>query len=344
MEIDGVVYDDPRWMLLADLNNDGWLDLVVPQISADHSFVLWGGPDGFRMDRAQLFPVVCCVSAQAADLTGNGWLDLIFGGYMGPSEKYLYDSYLYIYWGGPDGFREDRRAQLPAHAANALAVADFNNDGILDIFACSYHAGKARDIDSYIYWGRPGGLYSAAHHTRLFTHSASGCIAADFNEDGWIDLAVANHKTYGCHPGQSCVWWNGPQGFSEERVTLLPTLGPHGMVAVNPGNILDRGPEEYYTSSPFELPAGARVQSISWEVEVPPKTWVRAQLRFAEQAEGLDAAPWQGPGGGNGWLERGDSTEGLRQTGPWVQYRLALGAVNGGNSPRVTEVSVRYGP
>ena len=25
-----------------------------------------------------------------------------------------------------------------------------------------------------------------------------------------VDLAVANHKVYGSHPGKSMVWWNGP--------------------------------------------------------------------------------------------------------------------------------------
>ena len=39
----------------------------------------------------------------------------------------------------------------------------------------------------------------------------------------------------------------------------------------------------------------------------------------------------------------GDQIRGIDAAGRWVQYRLALGAVNGGNTPRVSEVRVSYG-
>lgn len=341
LEHEGVVYPEPRWIYLADLNNDGWLDLVIPQIEADRSFILWGGPDGFSMARCQVLSVVRGACARAADLTGNGYLDLIIGGHM-PSASGPHDSFLYIYWNGPDGLREDRRALLPAKTINAISVADFNNDGCLDIFICSYHGGQERDVDSYIYWNRPGQGFSATDRTRLFTHSASGSVAADFNEDGWVDLAIAYHKVYGDHVGHSAVWWNGPDGFVEGRVTRLPTSGPHGMTAVGIGNILDRGPEEYYTSRPFALPPGASVTRIAWQATLAPKTWVKAQLRFAPTAEALDAAPWQGADGSGTWFDNDQPVTAQPANGGWVQYRLALGATNSGGTPWVRQVDISY--
>ncbi len=341
MDVDGEKWDNPRWIYLADLNNDGWLDLVVPQISSDRSFILWGGIDGFSMERRHDLSVVHASCAQAADLTGNGWLDLIIAGHT--QDRYgPHDAFVYIYWNGPDGIREDRRTQLPTNGVNAMTVADFDNNGVLDIFLANYHQGTARDIDSYLYWGREGARFSARDRTRMFMHSASGAVAADFNEDGWIDLAVAYHKVWGDHMGHSAIWWNSPDGFSEDRVTLLPTEGPHGMVRVPAGNQADRGPQEYYISEPFELPEGATVRSISWDAQEPPKTWVRAQLRFAPARETLEQAPWQGPGGEDGWFESGQAAEGLSQTGRWVQYRLALGAIGCGSTPKVMEVQVDY--
>jgi hypothetical protein len=342
LEYEGFVYNEPRWIYLADLNNSGWLDLVVPQISYDRSFILWGGPEGFSMERSQVLSVVRAGCVRAADLTGNGYLDLIVGGHM-PDRHAPHDSFVYIYWNGPDGLREDNRAMLPAKTINALAVADFNNSGLLDIFICSYHDVFERDVDSYFYWHRPGQGFSASDRTRMFTHSASGCLAADLNENGWTDLAVAYHKVWGDHVGYSAIWWNGPDGFVEGRVTTLPTSGPHGMTSVEPGNIMDRGPEEYYVSAAFQLRAGMRVSKISWEAEVPPKTWVKAQLRSGATREALKDTDWWGPEGKNSWFDNGQVVNSNTFAGTWVQYRLALGAISGGSTPRVTEVNLHYG-
>ena len=112
-------------------------------------------------------------------------------------------------------------------------------------------------------------------------HSAAGAVACDFNEDGWVDLAVGYHKVDNDHLGHSGVWWNGPEGFSATRTTLLPTEGPHGLVRVGASNLADGGPEEYYTSAPFLLPEGAVLDHLEWEATVPPKCWVRAQVRSA---------------------------------------------------------------
>jgi hypothetical protein len=347
-------------LCLADFNGDGWLDLVVSQAEADRCFLFWGGPDGFSADHRRMLPVMRGSAPTACDLTGSGRLDLIIGGHK-PSLEGPHDSFVYIYWNGPEGLREDRRTQLPANAVLALAIADFNRDGWFDLFAGSYTTGRDRDIDSHVYWGGPHG-FRRGDRTRLRTHSVSGCLAADFNEDGWIDLAICNHKTFGDHRGDSFVLWNGPGGLDPSRCTRLPTTGSHGMIFFQPGNQADRGPEEHYVSEPFEMPPGARPRSIEWTAGLPPKTWVRAHLRSAATREGLAAAPWFGPQGPCPVRRQGPSALGLGQmprerdafenrgslsavdlAGPWIQYRLALGAVNGGCTPRVTRVRVVFG-
>ncbi|MBI2825505.1 MAG: VCBS repeat-containing protein [Planctomycetia bacterium] len=340
LQHEGVVHKDPRWLYLADLNADDWLDLVVPIITADRSLILWGGPDGFDMRRSQWLPVAHGACARAADLLASGHLDLIFGGYR-TDLRVPHNSFAYLFWNGPGGLRQDHCTQLPAAGACSMSVADFNNDGRPDLFLGSYHAALDRDTDSFVYWNRKGRGFSARDRQRLFTHSASGSLAADFNEDGWIDLAVANHKVEGDHRGWSAVWWNGPDGFDPRRVTRLPCIGPHGMTCIAPANQRDGGPEEFYESSVCELPAAARLTALDWEADVPCKTWLKAQLRAAESREALAQSAWAGPDGAGSWFIKPQAVpHGV--AGRFVQYRLALGATNGVASPRVRGVSIHY--
>ncbi|MCC6240793.1 MAG: VCBS repeat-containing protein [Phycisphaerales bacterium] len=341
VSLDGEPCDQLRFLYLADLNHDGWLELIVPLINKNVSLIFWGGPQGFSMDRIQKLSVWHGINARAADLDGDGYLDLIVGGHMATPGSAPHDSFLYIYWNGPDGLREDRRTLLPCEAANSFSIADFNNDGHLDIFVGSYQQSwKKRDSESFIYWNRGGRGFSAGDFTRLFTHSASGDIAADFNEDGWIDLAVANHKRYGDHSAQSQVWWNGPDGFDEKKITWLPTQGPHGMACPGPGNVMDRGPREYYVSQPHLMAHSTTACHVAWDAEIPCKSWVEAQMRFAATEEDLELAPWVGSDGAATWAGAQQRIAMTNKSARWMQYRLALGSTNSLNTPRIFEVRV----
>ena len=81
---------------------------------------------------------------------------------------------------------------------------------------------------------------------------------------------------------------------------------------------------------------------ISWEAEIPEKTWVKAGLRMAETEEDLLNVTWFGSGAGNGWFDNGEEIKADASFGKWIQYQLALGAVSGCSTPRVTEVAVHY--
>ena len=338
--------EEQRWihtrrMCLGDMNNNGWLDLVVAPTAQERCSILWGGPEGFSPQCRQDLPIGTGTTCAVADLTGNGYLDLVVGSGT-PTFGAPHDSWLYIFWNGPEGLRPHRHTELHTQKAIDFAIADFNNNGLPDLFVVSYRSAIDRDIDSYLYWNRPGRGFANRDRMRIRTHSAAACFAADFDEDGYVDLAVANHKTFNDHLGDSFIFQNGPDGLDENRYTRLPTSGPHGMYSNRPQNILDGGNEEYYTSAPFELPVGATVASISWDAELQPKTWVKAQLRFADSREELEKASWHGPEGEGNWFEEGQAVRSLSTSGRWVAYRLALGAVNGGCTPRITEVRVAY--
>jgi FG-GAP-like repeat len=335
----GKIYKEPRFMALADLNGNGWLDLVVPIIDEFESFVLWGGPDGFSFNNKQVFHVRHSCNAKVADLNGNGYPDLIFGGHS-QSLSGAHDAFVYIYWGGADGFSEDRRTLLPSNAVNSLAVADFNNNGLLDIFVASYQDGRLRDIDSHIYWNQ--GQEGFLPHKRLpmRTHAVSGNLAADFNGNGWIDLAIGNHKVEGEHLSYSTVWHNGPDGFDEKRVTNLPSEGIHGIGNVDPGNIMDRSAHEYYVSEIYSDNENTAINKFYCEGVIPEKSSVAMQFRYGETEAALLSSPWRGATGLNSWFNQHQRVNNNMFKGKFLQYKLRLSSFNALNTPRITAVII----
>ena len=341
LEEDGVHYKNALFLGCADLNGDGYLDLILPCGDQEVSMVLWGGPEGFSMQRKQLFRVHHATGWNVADLDGDGYPELMLGCHN-PTSGRPWDSFLHIYWGGPEGFSETRRTQLPCCAINSMNIADFNNDGRLDIFVGSYEDIYSRDIPSYIYWNSPEG-FSPYNRTVLQTHAVSGSFAADFNDDGYIDLAVGNHKYFGKHICKSTVWYNGPNGFDEKNTVELPTFGVHGMLAVDSGNMLDRSFDEFYESEVHAVPEGCGVSEIWWDADVPHKCDVFAQFRTADTPEALAQEPWSGPTALCDRFRAHDTVELERFCGKLMQYRLILYSFNSVSTPRVRSVSVRFG-
>ena len=315
----------PRFPLIADLDKDGWPELLVPSIK-DGLVIYWGTPSGYSTARRTVLPGITTVSVQAADLDGDGWLDLILCNLRQESPLVYHGVNTQIYWGSAKGYSTMRRMDLPSLGAHHAVVADFNHDGFLDVFISNYQSEFTRSLDSHIYWGGKDG-FAAARRQALHNESAAGVVAGDFNGDGWVDLAVSNHVSQGDHHSRSRIFWNGPGGFSEQRRTELPTVGPHMMTGVDQGNIYTRELRETYVSEPHDAGSPAAVKKAEWEGETPYGARVEIEVRGAESREGLEHAPWSAPGAG--------------EAARWWQYRLTLrdGAAS---SPRVTSVKLSF--
>lgn len=328
-------YATVRWLFAADFNGDGWLDIFVSEICGKRSFILWGGPDGFSTERMQKIATDGVASANAADLNGNGYLDLILAGHQ--SLKHTIGQELgkfEIYWGGPDGYKENRKTQLPAPCCNALTIQDFNGDGRLDIYGTAYSNGRCRDIESFMYFQSEDGVFHQNNFKNIFNHSGCGCLAGDFNGDGYIDLLVASHKAYGNHVNKSYIFWGGEDGINEQRYTELPCRGPHGTASVDIGNIMDRSNSEYYYSEVYDT-KGKKAIKASWIAENGKKTWVKIRFRCAKAVDELKKAEWSES------FENGADISALNLKG-YIQYSLELGAYCGTGTPRVTEITVDF--
>jgi hypothetical protein len=174
------------------------------------------------------------------------------------------------------------------------------------------------------------------------TNSASGVIANDFDLDGHVDILFGCHSKQGNHRNDAFLYWGGPEGFSTDRRTSLPVLGPHHL-ASDPGHAYDRGHRYDYVSPPFDAGPVERLVTLSWVGQTPFRTGLEFQVRWAATREGLESAPWTGPEGPESYYKSSGaqlpkSAGGTR----WIQYKASLLSPGSANSPVLESVSIRY--
>lgn len=381
---------------VADLNRDGWLDLVAivqtyddrPETRARSSHIFWGGPDGFAPERSTILPTYGTGDGYLADLDGDGWLDLVV------SEK---SGELIIHHGGPDGLPSGRETRIPLGVRghpSSITAADLDADGWLDLVV-GIGGHYARSLESFmVLWGGPDGYdaarsirydggyspgqitvgnlgdgalsilapaYSSASSRRLPWEifrvegraidlatprrfpGLGSCHAMplDVDGDGWVDILVSNHRDDIRHDADTVLYWNGPDGISETRTTRFAAMGPHNLTVRDPGNAMDRGPGEAYVSPP--VPMGHAVPvGLAWEADIPEGTGLLLELRWADSEHELPRQPWRGPHGpGSHWASPGriDAATPAR----FVQYRATLVSRTGARSPRLRSVTVTVG-
>jgi len=166
---------------VADLNDDGFPDVVLSNSYADGAYVYWGGKEGFSTRRrATLTAAGGAFGSSAADLNRDGYLDLVFtrregGKFVGT-----------VLWGSAEGYSAARKTDLPLKGKRSLsnAIADLNRDGYLDLIFPDEYFGNL-----HIFWGGPDG-YSEARSWSKFV-SAGSLELADLNGDGYLDFVIA---------------------------------------------------------------------------------------------------------------------------------------------------------
>ena len=127
------------------------------------------------------------LTAELADVDGDGNTDVIVGTEDGGSGFALVEVYL----GNSDGsFQAGVSHSAIPGRVDSIALADFNNDGNLDVVA----AGEATP-DFGVLLGNGDGSFSSALTAALQIPTFSGADnvgTADFDGDGNVDLAIAS--------------------------------------------------------------------------------------------------------------------------------------------------------
>ena len=220
----------------ADLNDDGQVDLLFANghdgISGKtNSYIYWGTSSGFSA--SSKLPTLSTTHVAVADLNADGYLDVVYTNATpgGPS------GYVRIYWGSKIAYSANNKTDLPTTSQDALAIADLNKDGRLDLITGAWGS----NAKAYLYWGSTTG-FSVSKRAELPTYNVMGVAVADLNNDQYLDIIFSNNHDMSNNVSiNSFIYWGSATGFSSSNRAELPTHGAMGISAayVNTDGYLD---------------------------------------------------------------------------------------------------------
>lgn len=212
---------------LADLNEDGRIDIVVSNFQEHYSFevpsyIYWNSPGGFSNAlRTSLF-THGAIGNTAADFNGDGHPDLLFNNTMSRRRGGVTPSFLY--WGNDQGaFSVSRRLDLPGVEPYDWASGDLNDDGMPDLILANMAEVGRRISESFIYWGGAApAIFTPDRRSALVANGARGVSLGDLDRDGYLDVILFN--TTPAQPGV-IIYWGAADGFVTMQRTELPGGG-----------------------------------------------------------------------------------------------------------------------
>ena len=231
---------------LADLNYDGYVDIVVSNASNGNSqninsFIYWGDATASYTTKTEL-ATMSSYDNSVADINGDGYLDILFSNYADNNNLYTNS---FIYWGDASGLFATK-SEVPTNASISHAIADLNGDGCMDIIFSSFQENGMYNANSFIYWGDQTNPF--ATKTELATTGAQGIAVSDLDNDGYFDIIISNEydgiaATYNTN---SYIYW----GDASASYTTRSELATQGAIGVSAGSMSAYG--QNYTTPPQE--------------------------------------------------------------------------------------------
>jgi hypothetical protein len=179
----------PYRFVTGDFNRDGRLDLIVvnPNFPTGSISVLLGNGDG-SFQPAINYITKYTGQIRAADFNGDGWLDLAVLG-----------SGIQVFLNNGDGTFRTGGVYTPSYGVRALAAADINRDGKIDLMVGTAAESGNKIIKTVtVFFGNGDGTFQTPIDTDASTVRSStgpyGVVVGDFDRDGKLDLAFSDES------------------------------------------------------------------------------------------------------------------------------------------------------
>ncbi len=251
----------------ADFNNDGWLDLVLPQRGPPDgtlasSIILYGSQNGYNISNSAEVNSYVPYQNSIADLNKDGWLDLLltsYGGEVSGNRPAL------IHWGSKNGFLPEY-TELENYGGSGSEILDYDGDGWLDILianhrkAGSYLVPKPHEhtTQSMLYWGSPNG-FSEKNRWEVVASGPSGLNLRDAGNSydrGLYEDYISSINTIAESEVPASINWKAETPFGTEVHFQLRTSENESDLSQSEW-VGPNGTNSWFTES------GSEIQSVS---------------------------------------------------------------------------------
>lgn len=199
--------EDPEGVTAADLNFDGYEDIMITCQTPSGAYIFYGSSSGYSSTPDDsVLPLPANQKFCPVDINNDGYLDLFLTG--DGDNIYLFE--------GPPPFHSKQPVDTLHWLGRILNLTpcDLNYDGYLDLVA-SRNWGNIR-----IFWGPNFDSYLELACANNMDHSI-----ADLNEDGFLDIVV-NTKY------EDLIFWGSSDGYSDSDMTILGQETGGGNVSI----------------------------------------------------------------------------------------------------------------